>query len=262
MYDIASNTWSTVGDLPNGYNTSDCTGFGWEDRAYFIGGYDENYSALPTVFSIDGTAATDPLSTFTLHTPMNVERGDISSAMDVANGFVLVAGGFTHKNDFCEPHAHAELYNVRTDTWTTVASMEYARADKALVHLAGDNGIFYAIGGERQVSGFCELDVKPEPGERTIPLFEVECFNQTANTWTRVSNLPVHRFRFPAVSEGDKAYGFGGQFGFEQSCDCFKTTPEILVYTNLSSGSMPLARLTLTSLLAVLSGGLMLLAVF
>ena len=239
VFDITTKTWSTVGTLPEEYLMSDHTGFGWANRyAYFVGGYDVNYTALSTVFSIDGTAA-DPLSTLTIRSPLIVERGDISSAVDEENGIVLVAGGFTNANNFCEPHAHSEFYNISSDTWKEVAPLENGRADKALVHLQGENGIFYAIGGERQVIGFCELDVKPEPGERTIPIDQVEQYNLTTDKWTTtVKRLPEHRFRFPAVSEGSKVYTFGGQLMFNQTCDCFPTTSKIVVYSELQAAGV------------------------
>lgn len=161
-----------------------------------------------------------------------MERGDISSAIDRENGVVLVAGGFTHANKFCEPNKHSEIYNIADDTWTEVAPLQFGRADKALVYL---DGVFYAMGGERQVAGFCDLEVKPEPGERTIPIDQVESFDLSTNTWTYVSDLPVHRFRFPAVAEGNRIYSFGGQVSFNQTCDCFASTDTIIVYTEIES---------------------------
>jgi hypothetical protein len=236
VYDISTNTWSTVEGLPEAYFTSDHTGFASENRyAYFLGGYDQNYTALDTVFSIDATSA-DPLSTLTARAPLNVERGDISSAIDPVDGTVLVAGGFTHANDFCEPHEHAELYNVAADTWTDVAPLQFGRADKALVHLEGGS-TFFALGGERQVTGFCELETKPEPGERTIPIDQVERYDRSSDSWAQVADLPANRFRFAAVSTGADIYTFGGQVGFADACDCFATSADIIVYTEVSSAA-------------------------
>jgi len=251
VFDIATSTWSVEGDLPEEYFTSDHTGFGYQDRAYFIGGYDVNYTALTNVFYIDATSS-DPLGSITDVAPLNVERGDITSGLDEVNGYVLVAGGFTHANDFCEPHKHAELYNIAADEWTEVAPMMFGRADKALVHLDGEDGIFYAMGGERQVAGFCDLEVQPEPGERTIPIDQVERYDQANNTWTTVSKLPLHRFRFPAVAEGNDIYSFGGQVAYEQECDCFDSTDTIIVYTELESWASTFS-LVLNGLLATAS---------
>ena len=234
MFDIATGAWSIAGDLPAEYLASDNTGFGYDDRAYFIGGYDVNYTALTNVFYIDATA-TDPLGSLTEVAPLNVERGDIAAAIDEVTGYVLVAGGFTHANNFCEPHTHAELYNIAADEWTEIAPLQYGRADKALVHIDGQDGIFFAIGGERQVSGFCELEVQPEPGERTIPIDLVERYDQATDTWMNVTDLPLHRFRFPAVAEGNDIYSFGGQVAFDQECDCFDSTDSIIVYTEVES---------------------------
>ena len=242
VFDIGSSTWLTVGNLPEDYLTSDNTGFGYQNRAYFIGGFGVNYTALSTVFSLDGSDP-NPIESITDHAPLNVERGDIAAAIDAPSGNVLVAGGFTHTNDFCEPHTHAELYNIAADEWTEVAPLEYGRADKAMVHLEGEDGIFYAMGGERQVMGFCDLDVQPEPGERTIPIDQVERYDQSTDTWTTVSDLPLHRFRFPAVAEGNDIYSFGGQVAFDQACDCFRATDTIIVYTEVESWASTLSLL-------------------
>ena len=187
-------------------------------------------------FSID-TMATDPLATIQTHEPMLVKRADISSALDASNGVVLIAGGFTHLNRLCEALTTAELYNIQTDTWTQVAPLQHGRADKALVHLEGDDGIFYAMGGERQVAGFCDLDVEPEPGERTIPIDQVERYDQATDRWSTVADLPEHRFRFAAVAEGNAVYTFGGQLAFDQSCDCFNATASIVVYTEVNQSA-------------------------
>eukprot|EP00977_Amphora_coffeiformis_P021431 scaffold9322_cov168-Amphora_coffeaeformis.AAC.5 len=244
-------SWNIAGDLPAEYVASDNTGFGYQNRAYFIGGYGVNYTALTNVFYIDA-AAPDPLGSITEVAPLNVERGDIAAAIDEVTGYVLVAGGFTHANDFCEPHKHAEMYNIAADEWVEIAPLQYGRADKALVHLDGQDGVFYALGGERQVMGFCDLDVQPEPGERTIPIDQVERYNKATDTWETVSDLPLHRFRFPAVAEGNDIYSFGGQVAFDQECDCFDTTDTIIVYTEVESWASTLS-LVLNGILATAS---------
>lgn len=253
VFDIASNSWSTIGNLSEEYLTSDNTGFGWQNRhAYFLGGYNETYTAMSRVFSLDAMAE-HPLSSITNHAEMTIERGDISAAIDESNGYVLIAGGFTNQNGFCEAMNNAELYNINTNEWTVVTPLQHGRADKALVHLDGDDGIFYAMGGERQVAGFCDLSVEPEPGERTIPINQVERYDQTSDRWETVASLPEHRFRFAAVARGNAVYTFGGQTAFDQSCDCFGVTASIVVYTEVDASAAVARRRYLWSALVVVA---------
>jgi hypothetical protein len=48
-----------------------------------------------------------------------------------------------------------------------------------------------------------------------------------------MEDLPSHRFRFSAVGYNDiqSVYVFGGQKDFNETCNCFVATDEILTYT-------------------------------
>ncbi|KAL7577344.1 hypothetical protein ACA910_002079 [Epithemia clementina (nom. ined.)] len=231
VFDIELGTWSTYSGLEEQYLLSDHTGFSNQQYVYFAGGYDVNYTAMPITFRIDANASDlDPFAPNLVledMSPMLVERGDIAAAF--TNDFAIVAGGFTHTNGFCEPHVHAEQYSFQDNTWSEIASITYGGAERALVALEGK---IFAIGGERQVEGLCDLadELKPDPGEQTITLDRVERYDIEDNHWTILSDLPDPRFRFPAVGYKNLIYTFGGQLQYDESCLCYRTTDVVVVY--------------------------------
>ena len=141
-----------------------------------------------------------------------------------------MTGGFGEADLFCAPMVSVEQYDFEADTWTQIADLNQARGDKALVVL-GDH--VFAMGGERPVLGICELD-SPEPGEKTLAIDDLEMYHADDNEWvTLMEDLPSHRFRFSAIGYNDieSIYVFGGQKDYDESCNCFVATDEVLTYT-------------------------------
>lgn len=233
VYDIELNEWFRYSGLDEKYHVSDHTGFSYQNYVYFSGGYDVNYTAVGTTFRIDAGASQLSNSSSSLvledRASMLVERGDIAAA--ATDEYAIVGGGFTHVNDFCEPHVHAERYSFVDDAWTEIASMTYGGAERVLVAL---NGKVYALGGERQVPDLCDTDedqaIQAEPGSQTITLDVVERYEVDVDQWTILTNLPAYRFRFPAVGYLDLIYTFGGQSSYNSSCQCFPSTDAVITY--------------------------------
>jgi Kelch motif len=234
IYDIATKTWTSL-PLPSPYATSDLAAWATTTRAYFAGGYDATYTAQSRVFSIDvanfdlnaGATGVD----VTDHASLIEARGDVAATVNMDTGYAYVSGGFTHANFFCEPLASVERYSVDGDTWISVASLPTARADKIMVNLEGHT---ISMGGERQAENICEMD-NPSPGELTILVDDVEVLNEDDSTWTVLTDLPETRFRFAAVVFNDTIYTFGGQKPYDESCQCLKTTDEVVAYIDVGS---------------------------
>lgn len=240
---MEADTWDSF-DLPEDYYTSDLTGFNHQSYAFFAGGYDSTYETfLDTVFAIDTEASLATLggsgnATLVIEkkAPLLIGRGDVSSVTDDKGSYALVAGGFGANQGFCEPEAAVDLYHFANDTWTSVSPIPHGRSDTALVEL---NGFVFAFGGERQIKGICERDDnnKPEPGEMTVAVDDVVMFdwNQNNRNWTYLSDLPQTRFRFAAaaIDNANAVYAFGGQTEYNEDCQCFKTTDEIMVYNEV-----------------------------
>jgi hypothetical protein len=236
MYTIASDTWTTFTDLPAAYWASDLTGFRDDSDAfaYFCGGYTSTYTAKSSLFRIDVAASvTQNALVIEDRQSMQFARGDVASVFNEANNYAVVAGGFSHVNDFCEPLGSVEKYDVDTDAWTSLDDLLKPRSDKVLVEL--DEEHVFAIGGERQIANICNLTEgdTPEPGEQTIAVDDVELLHLDLGDWESLGDLEFNRFRFAAASykEDNKFYTFGGQSAYNETCECFDTTDEVVKYT-------------------------------
>uniref|UniRef100_A0A7S2VCZ5 Attractin/MKLN-like beta-propeller domain-containing protein n=1 Tax=Entomoneis paludosa TaxID=265537 RepID=A0A7S2VCZ5_9STRA len=230
-YDFEANTWTSFGGVDESYIVSDHTAFSYQNYAYFAGGYEVNYTAVTTTFRIDADA-TDMMADSPViedRAPLHQSRGDVGGAAQ--SNYAIVAGGFTHENNFREPLVQAESYSFANDEWTLIANMTYARGDKTLVSI-GDS--IFALGGERQLA---DREDAPEPGERTIVIDKVERYDVDVDKWSTLADLPDgHRFRFAGVGYLDKMYTFGGQERFDVACNCFKTSDEVTTYEEVQNG--------------------------
>jgi hypothetical protein len=236
MYNIESDTWSTFSDLPEAYWSSDLTGFGdkSDTHAYFVGGYTSIYIAKSSLFRIDvAESVLQNALVIEDRQPMQFARGDVASVFNDANNFAIVAGGFSDVNNFCEPLGSVEKYDVDTDAWTSLDDLLKPRSDKVLVEL--DEEHVFAIGGERQIANICNMTEgdTPEPGEKTIAVDDVEILHLDLGDWESLGDLEFNRFRFAAASykEDNKFYTFGGQSAYNETCQCFDTTDEVVKYT-------------------------------
>ena len=203
-----------------------------------MGGYDENYTAKSTVFSID-TAALDPFSAVTEHAPMMAERGDLSIAINEELGMAVVAGGYTHSDEFCDPIATSEWYSITSDAWFNASVLRYPRADMALAFVKGE---LYGFGGERQAEGFCDLVTQPGPADRFVPVTEIELLDKDSGEWKVVAEMEYHRYRFSSVVTQDEIIIFGGQEAFSKLCECFATKNFVAVYRKREPTVAPTGR--------------------
>jgi hypothetical protein len=195
-----------------------------------------DYGALDRFYCIDVVASSAAGSiVITDKAPLETGRGDVAAAVDLENGYAYVSGGWTHKNDFCTPIGTAERYSIAANTWTEVANLPTPRADLVLVVLKEH---VIAMGGERQPENICEIQ-KPDPGEMTVPVDDVEVMNHDGTEWNILTSMPDHRFRFAAVVIDDAIYTFGGQLPYEEICNCHATTDEVAVYKYLTVESVP-----------------------
>jgi hypothetical protein len=244
VYDIATNTWESYGTLAT-FSLSDGGSFRNGDFMYVVGGYDVDYLSFASLIRLDmATSSVDNLVVQELAT-METPRGDVSTVNDGTYGYA--SGGFTHTNDFCTALDTIERYNFAADEWEegAVPALNTPRSDKALVVL---NGKLFALGGERQIENVCQIadENLPEAGELTVAVDDVEILSEDGSEWVVVSSLPNHRFRFAAIAwdATSTIYSFGGQVSYDNSCQCFRTTDEVVAYVDedmqgdVTSGSL------------------------
>jgi len=254
VYDPATDSWSTVGKIPDAFLTSDNGAFANSDGStiYVVGGYNQNYfapDALPTTFSFDTQAALDDyeetaaigITEFVQdlvvmpRADLLTGRGDIHAVSSEDGTKAYVAGGYA---GMCQPLTSAEVYDVATDTWSPAGDLLKARGDGAMVEASGT---IFAIGGEINHPDQCAApELVPPLSHQSLAVNDVEALEYAASLgqtaeWTDVADIPEFRFRFSAASwpSTGVAYAFGGQTSFDESCKCFPTTTEI---TAIDSG--------------------------
>jgi len=254
VYDPTTDSWTTVGKIPDRFSTSDNGAFANADGSaiYVVGGYNPFYfdpDALATTFSFETQAALDQqvwnvaLGNTDLVEDLVVTqraglvqgRGDIHVVSSQDGEKAYVAGGYS---GMCQPLTSAEVYDIETDEWSTAGNLLKARGDGAMVETSGT---IFAIGGEVNHPDQCAApELVPPLSVQSVAVNDVEAFEYaatlgTAAEWVDVADIPEFRFRFSAASwpSTGVAYAFGGQTSFDESCKCFPTTAEI---TAIDSG--------------------------
>src|SRR6266705_5655045 len=157
-------------------------------------------------------------------------RADAASGDTTHGGFLYVIGGGNSGVALFD----LERYDPVLDAWTTLASMNTARAGAAAAVI--DDGIF-VIGGRQSTSGPCSGG----------PYFDtVEKYDIDTNTWSAVAPLPNQRSDMAAVAHGGKIYVFGG-------CSDTGVTKEVDMYDPQTNTWTPLA-IMLTGLASLVAG--------
>jgi N-acetylneuraminic acid mutarotase len=232
VYDIATNKWVTFNDLPGPYNASDCTGYAYNNHAYFVAGYNLTYGFKNTHFAIDTVKSLANHSLVIVDkAPIQLGRGDTASEINIEGTAAVVVGGFGASNTFCQAMSEVEIYDFAADSWSFTAPLITSVADVALANV--DDHIL-TLGGERQIDNICNI-ANPDPGQKTIAVNNVEDLDlhpsSGAPQWVRIADFPEHRFRFAAVAYDDNVvYTFGGQNAYQLSCKCLSTSNEVVVY--------------------------------
>lgn len=224
---------------------SDHAGFAHDELVYIAGGYDQGYAAQSRVYSIDVIESSVESGLVIADvSPLLEARGDITGVAADDGRSAFVSGGFTHKNDFCEPLGTAEKYNFVNDIWTDLPPLTQARGEVVLTELDND---LYSLGGERQIEGICDITGKgAEVGELTVGTDVVEILEDGAK-WEVVSGFPNHKFRFAPISWNKTLiYAFGGQTAYDNDCECFKTTNDVAVWGDGLGSSAITSTLSLT----------------
>jgi len=193
---------------------------------------------------------------FTTLAPSPNPRGDIQ-AVELF-GYAYLAGGITDEGFWCDGLETTERYHMETDSWQEMAPLAVGRADMAMAVL---NDKIVSIGGETKPDD-C-VNVK-DPAYGSFPEDVVEVLLNPSSTssaeWVRFEKFNDKRFRFAAavVPALDKLYTFGGQLPFDFTCDCFPTSDQVGVATEVfkeeSSGLHPgaIAAIVLGALFGVL----------
>jgi len=187
-YDPSSNTWTTVGSMPNPRGDLSVAR-GGDGRVYAIGGYDG-----PCGCSYTEVDAYDPgTDSWTTVTPM--PYGVDAAASATSNGKIYVFGGF---NEDGPPYIRdtVQIYTPSTDSWTLGQPTAIPRY--AATAVTAPDGNIYVIGGYRKGR---------TPGITGL----VKMYSPSTDTWTNKTSMPTARwFLGGALGKDGKIYAIGG----------------------------------------------------
>ena len=237
VFDTATGQWSTPGVLDT--VTSDLAAFAHENTIYFAGGYkwesiDRSLASdeVRSFHSVDALVESDD-ENYVIKTKLNdrsldTPRGDVHAAS--WGPWVYVAGGFTTINaeddNKCNPLSTVEMFDFEIGGHGQIRPLLTARGDKGLVAM---NGILFAIGGE----------VKENCDNERVAIAQVvddaEAFDATnplTSEWYSIGKINNDKFRFTTVAypKLERIYTFGGQYFYNEDCECYKTSSHVMHY--------------------------------
>jgi N-acetylneuraminic acid mutarotase len=194
MYDPATDTWSTIADMPTA--RIDATASVVNGKCYVIGGSREEEHqdvALATVEEYD--PATD---SWRARAPLSEVRSVAGSA--AVDGKIYVFGGLQVLDIDAPVLATVEIYDPATDSWATRVNMPTPRA---ALGVAAVNGFIYTVGGLNYALGLLGSDI-------------VERYDPAQDSWSTSTSMPTPRLGL-ALSEADGALYATGGVGFDSA---------------------------------------------
>jgi len=141
IYNTKTDTWTNGTDMPTGRQGASAVKAS-DGLIYVIGGY--NGTALSTVEAYNPTT-----DTWTTKAYMPTPRLRFSAVLGPDNKIYAIGGGETYSNNDPPYYNTVEIYDPRTNTWTTPTWSEslLPTARRELGATLGNNGRIYAIGG-------------------------------------------------------------------------------------------------------------------
>lgn len=228
VYDLEDMRWRRFRDLHENYWLSDLGGFSANGRAYFVGGFTEEYRAVRKVWSIDPESSWE-MGTLDIvrHANLAYRRGDVGVTVDQEERFAYVSGGSSHENNFCGPLDSVEIYDLYDNYWEEVAPLQQGRTGKTVIEI---NNQVVALGGAQQISKVCNKTTG-DPSDIQAPVYEVEVFDD--QEWVVVDSLADYRFRSTTVAYNNTVYSFGGQSVYFSMCMCHPTVDSVVTYNQV-----------------------------
>ncbi|KAJ7372052.1 Kelch motif [Desmophyllum pertusum] len=163
-YNLGSNAWDRI-PLSDGYINEGACMVGHDNWLYFIGGIQVSQPA----------SASSVVKGFNVHEVKwkrlaNMQQERYSAFGAAGPGKVYIAGG---KQSADEPLQSCEVYDVATNMWQSIASLNGPRSDASMVCYLGT---LYVLGG-----------VSKEGLPRALT---VECYDPETNTWDDIATIP------------------------------------------------------------------------
>ncbi len=195
----ATNAWTAMANLPTA-RFSLCVATGSDHRIYAVGGRTNPAGALSNAveayqpFALGFKLGPGGWSGGLAAMPTARERAAATSGKD---GRIYVIGGSNNPTlSFSSPLKTLEIYDPKTDSWSSGADMGVARDSPAAA--TGSDGAIYAIGG---FGGAQSLN-------------SAESYNPATNSWTGLPAMASKRSDLAAAAGPDgRIYALGGADG-------------------------------------------------
>ena len=165
-YNVELCTWQTVVESPQGCRNSCCVIAGGS-YLYLLGGSAPGNASYVTRAERFYSAETQ----WEEIADMRQERGGASGV--ASEGMIFVAGGLNEKNKVSKK---CEMYNVSTNEWHFIGSLNTWRVYDSMVCLSGT---CYVLGGTKN---------------NRDRLLSVECYDSTEDKWIEKTSIPVERY--------------------------------------------------------------------
>jgi N-acetylneuraminic acid mutarotase len=185
LYDPRTGSWSTAGSMTEARSGPTATRLP-DGRVLVAGGWGSTEPFGPKLASSE---LFDPATrTWTASGSLPEPFGG-HTAILLANGMVLIAGGDVPRGPGAAGSAHAAVYDAAVGTWTATRSMTTARLAQAAA-LLPDGRVLVSGGGSF--------------GDRQAPTYaSVELYDPATRTWTATADMTSARAGHTATTLAD-----------------------------------------------------------
>ncbi|MCB0837379.1 MAG: T9SS type A sorting domain-containing protein, partial [Bacteroidetes bacterium] len=192
-YDPATDNWGTIAEIPAGRRRGAGGVVVYNNEFYFLSGLTNGHISGHVPWADKYNPATN---TWTVLSDAPRARDHFQAS--VANGKIYLAGGRLSKaNDgpvFANTIAAVDVYDIATDTWTTLADSIPTKRAGSSSAVFGD--YIMIIGGESDA--------------QTVAHNEVEGLDVNTGTWTSFPTLITGRHGTGSIVYNDRIYVAGG----------------------------------------------------
>jgi N-acetylneuraminic acid mutarotase len=190
VYDPATDTWATKAQMPH-LGEDFAANVVVDNKIYVISTYTDVYDPV-----------TDSWTTKT-----TIPTAVAHSANAVVDDKIYVISGTHHGDD---PNLYApinltQMYDPKTDTWSSGAPIPTSVASPAAVATTGFNApkAIYVVGG-------LTLTSMPGGGFMYDPQNLVQVYFPENNSWSMGTSMPTARYALGVAAVNDKLYALGG----------------------------------------------------
>lgn len=185
VYDPTTDSWAAKTPAPT--VRAELTAAAHANKIYVLGG--RSFIGVLDTNEIYNTVT----DTWITGAPMPTKRAGLASAA-LGNKIYAIGGRDSGTPQSGNVLGTVEVYDIATDTWTTVAPLNAPRSDLVAV---SHGGKIYAIGG----------------WDGTKVVGTVEVYNPTKDTWTTLTSMSIPRSNLVADVKGNTIYAIGGHDG-------------------------------------------------